>query len=721
MCQINWEALLGPGVLVKGTVSLKIPLWISGVSRSRDSEVLRTFFPQSWPIWQELALGRNLSATYILWRHSARTDSRRRIESGAITQELYSSRARPTRRDDASSSTPRSPTVLTTYEPAHDRLSISALLTYLNTAMPADKHEDFDTGEVVRAAAALAQAVSASVTADARRMAEQSVPPLLPPELEREIFELAAYTRPRSIPKLMLVAWRVKAWVETLFYRVLLFSEGRPGLHGAWTYPDDADDVAHFSRTFSIPPSALRANVQHLCILHSDKELINFLLRNCLSVHDLWAPAHATLDLVGALPLNRLHCTLRSVFNTTPVDFTHSLLLQMTHPEMFDEAEDLPIFIWSSSALICNLTHLAFNDDGPHPPSLIMLTIVYLALLGFGVAPWQHYIEAGRHLPAGATLLQILPVVFIGSAMLFSILSIGYTVGYVVVSLAMIESAVAEHKPPLFPTHSEVDDCIPVTTSLRGAMRILQRAGASCWHGVGQYALYCAVHFIMTYFWSRIYGAGVLSVAAISAGVSVALARQHMCCTHRMIAHPADADAAAGLNARTECRVLFLPSLVYAVVQQATILLAFALVWEIGHTCTDTTDFGSASQSHLPALALLLFNVQILFVLSFLLILSLIFLLHTSIVITHIEAALLPVEMSPLVPVDRKALFGGSGLNLDSSWASSLAILRLAWRSSCTMERCLRVGKIYAKMLGMQSAVLLVGVGSIFGLVTMWL
>ncbi|KAJ7636212.1 hypothetical protein FB45DRAFT_828517 [Roridomyces roridus] len=44
----------------------------------------------------------------------------------------------------------------TTYEPAHDRLSISALLAYLNTAMPADKHEDFDTGEVVRGAAALA-------------------------------------------------------------------------------------------------------------------------------------------------------------------------------------------------------------------------------------------------------------------------------------------------------------------------------------------------------------------------------------------------------------------------------------------------------------------------------------------------------------------------------------------------------------------------------------
>ncbi|KAJ6488993.1 hypothetical protein C8R45DRAFT_1213580 [Mycena sanguinolenta] len=43
----------------------------------------------------------------------------------------------------------------TTYE-ASDDMSVSALLTYLNAAMPTDKHEDFDTGEVVHAATALA-------------------------------------------------------------------------------------------------------------------------------------------------------------------------------------------------------------------------------------------------------------------------------------------------------------------------------------------------------------------------------------------------------------------------------------------------------------------------------------------------------------------------------------------------------------------------------------
>jgi hypothetical protein len=42
----------------------------------------------------------------------------------------------------------------TTYESTDD-MAISTLLTYLNAAMPQDKHEDFDTTEVVKAITAL--------------------------------------------------------------------------------------------------------------------------------------------------------------------------------------------------------------------------------------------------------------------------------------------------------------------------------------------------------------------------------------------------------------------------------------------------------------------------------------------------------------------------------------------------------------------------------------
>lgn len=42
----------------------------------------------------------------------------------------------------------------TTYESSDD-MTVSALLTYLNAAMPLDKHEDFDTTEVVKGVTAL--------------------------------------------------------------------------------------------------------------------------------------------------------------------------------------------------------------------------------------------------------------------------------------------------------------------------------------------------------------------------------------------------------------------------------------------------------------------------------------------------------------------------------------------------------------------------------------
>jgi hypothetical protein len=37
--------------------------------------------------------------------------------------------------------------------------------------------------------------------------------PVLPTDLERVIFEITALSHPRSIPNLLLVAWRVHKWL----------------------------------------------------------------------------------------------------------------------------------------------------------------------------------------------------------------------------------------------------------------------------------------------------------------------------------------------------------------------------------------------------------------------------------------------------------------------------------------------------------------------------
>ncbi|KAJ6476755.1 hypothetical protein C8R47DRAFT_1220237 [Mycena vitilis] len=64
--------------------------------------------------------------------------------------------------------------------------------------------------------------------------ATATLPPVLPAELEREIFEVASLSWPRSIPRFMLVAWRVYAWVEPLLYRVVIVDDrdkSSPGTH----------------------------------------------------------------------------------------------------------------------------------------------------------------------------------------------------------------------------------------------------------------------------------------------------------------------------------------------------------------------------------------------------------------------------------------------------------------------------------------------------------
>ncbi|KAJ7256890.1 hypothetical protein C8J57DRAFT_1343247 [Mycena rebaudengoi] len=53
-------------------------------------------------------------------------------------------------------------------------------------------------------------------------------PPSFPPELEREIFEIAATEHPETIPTLVLVAHRVLHWIEPLLYRTLLLTRNLP-------------------------------------------------------------------------------------------------------------------------------------------------------------------------------------------------------------------------------------------------------------------------------------------------------------------------------------------------------------------------------------------------------------------------------------------------------------------------------------------------------------
>ncbi|KAJ7443899.1 hypothetical protein B0H11DRAFT_452304 [Mycena galericulata] len=83
----------------------------------------------------------------------------------------------------------------------------------------------------------------------------------VPPELERQIFEISALSRPRAIPRLMLAAWRVKEWVEPLLYRTIVLKYGPRADH----YPAFTVDILLTS--IRSKPAFFRDAVRNLLFL----------------------------------------------------------------------------------------------------------------------------------------------------------------------------------------------------------------------------------------------------------------------------------------------------------------------------------------------------------------------------------------------------------------------------------------------------------------------
>ncbi|KAJ7016883.1 hypothetical protein C8F04DRAFT_1158935 [Mycena alexandri] len=190
--------------------------------------------------------------------------------------------------------------------------------------------------------------------------------PILPVELEKEIFQMAAYSRPLSIPLLMRVAHRVKIWVEPLLFQVLVLSRHLclDGTYIPYTYPFADDD--DFSGIQSHPPSVLRDSVRHLLLYRMPGTVSEFILSASSAVEDLWistaGPIGFLLPFIGVLTLQRLYCDVKALFALqTKIDFEHPLFSRLTHLELFDQNATESYF---ALALIPHLTHLAFNVTG---------------------------------------------------------------------------------------------------------------------------------------------------------------------------------------------------------------------------------------------------------------------------------------------------------------------------------------------------------------------
>ncbi|KAJ7089494.1 hypothetical protein C8R43DRAFT_1050600 [Mycena crocata] len=186
-------------------------------------------------------------------------------------------------------------------------------------------------------------------------------PPFLPVELEREIFELAAHSRPCSVPTLMLVASRVKAWVEPLLYGTIFVAQSyEPEPSG---YPTLSGSDSFLDVIRAKPTTLLRASVRHVFASSQDA---TWLLSTCLQIENLFVIGlglEEHLTTLAALQLKRLCCSLVEIFlSISKIDFTHQLFSHLTHLWHFAHVGKAEL--WSGLALIPHLTHLTFSHPG---------------------------------------------------------------------------------------------------------------------------------------------------------------------------------------------------------------------------------------------------------------------------------------------------------------------------------------------------------------------
>ncbi|KAF8194013.1 hypothetical protein K438DRAFT_1934739 [Mycena galopus ATCC 62051] len=185
--------------------------------------------------------------------------------------------------------------------------------------------------------------------------------PTLPPELESQIFEIYALSRPRSIPRLMLVAKRVKEWVEPLLYRTMAVGSERP-IAGFPTY--SADIVMAAIR--NNPPSFFFCAVRNLAALNCNTYDVEAVLAACSSVENLWLTGQkeAWIPLIAALPLKRLCADCYPILHA--LSPTHQVFSRLTHVELEDlipDPEDCNTLATALSSLP-RLTHLSFSFSG---------------------------------------------------------------------------------------------------------------------------------------------------------------------------------------------------------------------------------------------------------------------------------------------------------------------------------------------------------------------
>ncbi|KAJ7159226.1 hypothetical protein C8R43DRAFT_920776 [Mycena crocata] len=181
-----------------------------------------------------------------------------------------------------------------------------------------------------------------------------------PVELEREIFETAAWRDHREIPTLLRVARRVLIWLEPILYQTI-------HIDYITSYTERA---AAFLRTIQSKPAVFfQNNVRHILLdssawsVDEGKEI----LKVCTGVVNLVLlglfSEPTMLPILANMHIQRLGSWLRDLFeDVMSIDVHHPLFNSVTHLDIFDVQIDFSLEVLSG---LPSLTHLSFSGTFP--------------------------------------------------------------------------------------------------------------------------------------------------------------------------------------------------------------------------------------------------------------------------------------------------------------------------------------------------------------------
>ncbi|KAJ6558035.1 hypothetical protein B0H19DRAFT_1149558 [Mycena capillaripes] len=189
----------------------------------------------------------------------------------------------------------------------------------------------------------------------------------LPVELEREIFERAAFLYPECMPQLLLVAQRAKTWIQPVMYQVLSIHP-----HGQRTSLFRLP-LRTLARLVTVSPKCLRDYTRHVCFVEMPHvDFVTDLLSRCEATVNI-AFVNPTpgshvhlLPIFSTLPLQRLSANLRQLFTSEKAaDFAHPLFSRITHLDILDFWQSDDWWDWAGLAQTPQLTHLSSHSRMP--------------------------------------------------------------------------------------------------------------------------------------------------------------------------------------------------------------------------------------------------------------------------------------------------------------------------------------------------------------------